>query len=284
MTKQDEVDFFNYLITPNGTEISPTHPGRDKVEAFPNMPVKRKYYLLDKWWGRGIWEVGISNFCGWFTKNAVELFNDKVNKNKVEKLYAHIYGYQLGFIINKNPNGASGEYIAEYELGTYQKHTSFLSIPKKHLNVFHNTIDLTLKKITSTLVCVKKDLEKVNGLELLVINIDEQVHQVLKMYCSTIKQMTNSFVYYYLKVNKSKVANMYKAYYSLINCYLKKYDKNKQKFIYSDFNLEYDVRPNNFTNTLSLLNTYGVDLGIVDTDVSELEDIDGFKLIHYVKD
>ena len=49
MKKQDEIEFFWYLI--NNSEISEwsgyIHPGRDKIELF-NMHDKRKMYLLEK--------------------------------------------------------------------------------------------------------------------------------------------------------------------------------------------------------------------------------------------
>ena len=47
MKKQDEIDFFWYLIESEVSEYSGcTHPGRDKIKLF-NMPNKRKVYLLE---------------------------------------------------------------------------------------------------------------------------------------------------------------------------------------------------------------------------------------------
>ena len=75
MKKQDEIEFFFYLI--NNSEISEwsgyIHPGRDKIELF-NMHDKRKMYLLEKWFRNDIWNCGCSLYTGWFEKEAIENF------------------------------------------------------------------------------------------------------------------------------------------------------------------------------------------------------------------
>ena len=75
MKKQDEIEFFWYLI--NNSEISEwsgyIRPGRDKIELF-NMHDKRKMYLLEKWFRNDIWNCGSSLYTGWFEKEAIENF------------------------------------------------------------------------------------------------------------------------------------------------------------------------------------------------------------------
>lgn len=289
MVKQDEIDFFNYLYTPNGMEVSSTMPGRDKIEAFPNMSVKRKYYILEKWFQTDIWEVGISNFCGWFLENSKELFDKKVKENNVEKLYAHMFGFQLGFIVNNQPNTASGRYIAEYELrriknletGEYEYISSFLNVPKKHMNLFYNNIRTNIEVVTNTLIKTKKDLIKLNGLKLSIINVDEQIHHVLKKCREDIRQLAPSVIFYYLKVDKLKVLNMYKAYFNLQKIYLNKHSPNYGVTFISSYDLGYNVKPNIFTNTLNLLNRFSFELGIDNVDISEIENIEGFKIVYY---
>jgi hypothetical protein len=75
MKKQDEIEFFWYLIA--HSEVSPwsgyLRPGREKIELF-DMPDKRKIYLLEKWFRNDIWNCGGWICSGWFEKEAIENF------------------------------------------------------------------------------------------------------------------------------------------------------------------------------------------------------------------
>ena len=75
MKKQDEIEFFWYLI--NNSEVFKwsgcIRPGRGKIELF-NMHDKRKMYLLEKWFRNDIWNCGSSLYTGWFEKEAIENF------------------------------------------------------------------------------------------------------------------------------------------------------------------------------------------------------------------
>lgn len=86
MKKEDEIEFFNYLVKQaDGKDISYFQPGRLVIEAFP-MNVYRQQYILLKWSGTGIWEYGVNEFAGWFEPNAIDVFNskniDRINKDK----------------------------------------------------------------------------------------------------------------------------------------------------------------------------------------------------------
>ena len=83
MKKQDEIEFFWYLIDSEVSEWSGyICPGRDKIELF-NMHDKRKMYLLEKWFRNDIWTCGVSLYTGWFEKEAIENFiRDKGYKNE----------------------------------------------------------------------------------------------------------------------------------------------------------------------------------------------------------
>lgn len=77
MKKQDEIDFFNYLINlakQDNKDIGYFNPGRSVLEKF-TMNSKRKYRILLKWSDKDIWDYGINICCGWFTPEAVEKFN-----------------------------------------------------------------------------------------------------------------------------------------------------------------------------------------------------------------
>lgn len=77
MKKEDEIEFFNYLVKQaDGKDISYFQPTRKVIEAFPMHP-KRQQYVLLKWEGTGIWEYGINEFAGWFGVDAVNNFNIK---------------------------------------------------------------------------------------------------------------------------------------------------------------------------------------------------------------
>ena len=74
MKKQDEIEFFWYLINSEASEYSGRiQPGRDKIELF-DMHDKRKIYLLEKWFRNDIWNCGGSLYTGWFEKGAIENF------------------------------------------------------------------------------------------------------------------------------------------------------------------------------------------------------------------
>ena len=79
MKKEDEIEFFRYLIDSEVHVYSGyISPGRQKIELF-DMPDKRKEYILEKWFRQDIWNCGGSIFNGWFEKDAIEKFtiNDK---------------------------------------------------------------------------------------------------------------------------------------------------------------------------------------------------------------
>lgn len=74
MKKQDEIEFFWYLMHSEDSEWPGcVQPGRDKIELF-NMHDKRKMYLLEKWFRNDIWNCGGSLYTGWFEKEAIENF------------------------------------------------------------------------------------------------------------------------------------------------------------------------------------------------------------------
>lgn len=73
MKKQDEIEFFRYLINSGIHEDFGIHPGRETIELF-DMHDKRKMYLLEKWFRNDIWNCGSSLYTGWFEKEAIENF------------------------------------------------------------------------------------------------------------------------------------------------------------------------------------------------------------------
>jgi len=40
------------------------------------VPVKRGYYLLDKWTRKGFWEYGVTSRTGWFTQAGKDWLED----------------------------------------------------------------------------------------------------------------------------------------------------------------------------------------------------------------
>lgn len=78
MKKQDEIDFFNFLINQvDDKEVGYFQPGGNTIGQF-EMNNKRKYYLLLKWSGSDIWNYGTSPWSGWFEPKAIMEFNHRL--------------------------------------------------------------------------------------------------------------------------------------------------------------------------------------------------------------
>lgn len=88
MKKQDEIDLFEFLIyCTEKMEIK--QPGRNLIEEYgkaAGVPINRIGYILSKWDGCGIWSYGVNVMCGWFEKDAIEIFNRKnIDRLNIDK-------------------------------------------------------------------------------------------------------------------------------------------------------------------------------------------------------
>ena len=186
-------------------------------------------------------------------------------------LYCHLVGYQIGCYINNNPNDVK-DYIGEYCLTSNEK--TFFNITEEHLGLFHNKIRSEISFMEEKLNDIKFEITKTINFDLKYILSFDHILTCLNTYKSTVKLMVPNLVYYYFKVDKSLVIDLFKTYHSLIVVFDKFFkDRNFNINVKEYQNLNFDHNLNFFTKTLELIKEHNDYFKIKDFSYKELEEI-----------
>ena len=186
-------------------------------------------------------------------------------------LYCHLVGYQIGCYINNNPNDVK-DYIGEYCLTSNEK--TFFNITEEHLGLFHNKIRSDISFMEEKLNDIKFEITKTINFDLKYIVSFDHILTCLNTCNSAVKLMVPNLVYYYFKVDKSLVIDLFKTYHSLIVVFDKFFkDRNFNINVKEYQNLNFDHNLNFFTKTLELIKEHNDYFKIKDFSYKELEEI-----------
>lgn len=186
-------------------------------------------------------------------------------------LYCHLVGYQIGCYINNNPDNVK-DYVGEYCLTSNEK--TFFNITEEHLELFHNKIKSEISFMEDKLNTIKFELTKAINFDLKYILSFDHILTCLNTCNSAVKLMVPNLVYYYFKVDKSLVIDLFKTYHSLIVVFDKFFTNVKFHINVKEYqNLNFDHNLNFFTKTLDLIQEDNSYFKIKDFSYKELEEI-----------